>query len=85
MDWFLYDRDLRHERVNFKLRNKRGLKYSQILANIYLFKVSDKNTRKRYEIFSKLTIKKPERRNSCVFIVNLEHIANLFLVLLLLI
>ena len=29
------------------------------LANIYLFKVTNKNTRKRCEIYSKLTIKTP--------------------------
>ena len=27
------------------------------MANVYLFKVSDRNTRKRYEICSKVTIK----------------------------
>ena len=31
-------------------------------VNIYLFEVSNKNTRKRCEIVSKLTIKTPERR-----------------------
>ena len=31
-------------------------------ANIYLFKVNNSSTRKRCEIFSKLTIKTPERR-----------------------
>ena len=31
-------------------------------ANIYLFKVSNKNTRKMYAISSKLTMKIPERR-----------------------
>ena len=31
-------------------------------ANIYLFKVSNRNTRKRCEICSKLTVKTPERR-----------------------
>ena len=31
-------------------------------ANIYLFKVNNSSTRKRSEIFSKLTIKTPERR-----------------------
>ena len=30
-------------------------------VNIYLFKVNNKNIRKRFEICSKLTIKKPER------------------------
>ena len=33
-----------------------------ILANIYLCKVSGRNTRKRYEICSKLAIKTPERQ-----------------------
>ena len=37
-----------------------GKKYC--LTNIYLFKVNDKNTRKRCKIRSKLTIKLPERR-----------------------
>ena len=37
-----------------------------IPANIYLFKVTNRNTRKRCEICSKLTIKKPERRVSIV-------------------
>ena len=31
-------------------------------ANIYLFKVNNRNTRKRHEISSKLTIRKPEQR-----------------------
>ena len=31
-------------------------------ANSCFFKVSNRNTRKRYEICSKLTIKSPERR-----------------------
>ena len=56
-------------------------------ANIYLFKVNNKNTRKRCEICSKLTIKTPERRQwrrSGVFIVNFEHISHLVLVFLLL-
>ena len=45
-------------------------------ASIYLFKVNNKNTRKKYEICSKLTIKTPERqRRSGVFIVNFEHIS----------
>ena len=34
----------------------------QIPANIYLFKFSSRNTRKRCEICPKLTIKTPERR-----------------------
>ena len=35
---------------------------SAVPANIYLFKVNNKNTRKRCEICSTLTIKTPERR-----------------------
>ena len=47
-------------------------------ANIYLFEVNNRNTRKMCEICSKLTIKTPERRPSGVFIVNFEHISHLF-------
>ena len=57
-------------------------------ANIFLFKVNNRNTRKRCKIFSKLTIKTPERRRwrrSGVFTVNFENISHLFLVFLLLI
>ena len=32
-------------------------------ANIYLFKTNNRNTRKRPDICSKLTIKLPERRH----------------------
>ena len=61
--------------------------FNDFSAIIYLFKVNSENTRKRCEIFSKLTIKTLERRHwrrSGVFIVNVEHISLLFLVLLLL-
>ena len=56
-------------------------------GNIYLFKVNRRNTRKTCEIYSKLTIKTPERRHgrhSGVFVVNFELISHLFLVFLLL-
>ena len=46
-------------------------------ANIYLFKVNNRNTRKRCEISSKLTTK----THQC-FIVNFEHTSYLFLVFL---
>ena len=55
-------------------------------VGIYMFKVNNKNTRKRCEIWSKLTIKTSERpqwRRSGVFIVNFEHISHLALVFLL--
>ena len=49
-----------------------------IPANIYLFKVNNRNARKRCEIFSKLTIKTPERRQRllgsfCDFCTAFEH------------
>ena len=56
-------------------------------ANIYLFKVNQRDTRKKCVICSKLTIKTPERRYgrlSAVFIVNFEHILYLLILLLLL-
>ena len=55
-------------------------------ANIYLFKVNNRSTRKRCEICSKLTIKtiNTPKHRSGVFIVNFEDIQHLFLVSLLL-
>ena len=49
----------------------------------YMFKVNNRNTRTRCEIYSKLTIKTPERRSGA-FIMNFEHISHLVLVFLLL-
>ena len=46
-------------------------------VNIYLLKVNNRNTRESYWTCSKLTTKKPERRQwcrSCYFIVNFEHV-----------
>ena len=57
---------------------------SKNIPSYYLFKVSNRSTRKRCEICSKLTIKTPKRRRSSVIIVNLKHISHLFLVFLLL-
>ena len=57
------------------------------LSPSYLFKINNRNTRKGWEICSKLTLKTPERRRwrcSGVFIVNFEHISHLFLMFLLL-
>ena len=48
--------------------------FTQYPANIHLFKVNNRNTRKRCEICSKLTIKTPERRSG-VFIVNFEEVS----------
>ena len=52
-------------------------------AGIYLFKVSNRNTRPMSEICSKLTIKTPKRRQwrrFGAFIVNFEQIAHIVLV-----
>ena len=52
-----------------------------IPANIYLFKVSNRNTRKMCEVSSMLSIKTPERRRgrrSSTFIVIFEHTSHLF-------
>ena len=52
-------------------------------VNNYLLKVNNRNTRKRYEICSKLTIKIREQRQwhrSGVFNVIFKHISHLFLV-----
>ena len=49
----------------------------EIPVGNYMFKVNNRNTRKRCEICSKLTIKIPEQRHwprFRVFIVNFEHI-----------
>ena len=54
-------------------------------TNIYLFKLNNRNTRKRCEICSKLTIKTTARRpwrRSGVFIVNFKYIPHLFLLFL---
>ena len=54
-------------------------------ACICQLKVNNKNTKTRFRICSKLTIKTPERRQwhrSGVFIVELEEISHLFLVFL---
>ena len=54
-----------------------------IPAGIYLLKVNNRNNRTRRQIYSKLTIKTPERRQwrrSTVFIVNFEYILHLALV-----
>ena len=56
-------------------------------AGNYMFKVNNGNARTRCEIYSKLTIKTPERRHwrrSGVFIVNFEYISHLILMFLLL-
>ena len=65
---------------------QRVLNTSLYTASIYLLKVNNRNTRTRYEISSKLSIKTPERRRRCdVFIVNFDYISHLVLEFLFLI
>ena len=55
--------------------------------NIYLFKINNRNTRRRCETCLKLTLEIRERRQlyrSGVLIVSFQHISHLFLELLLL-
>ena len=59
----------------------RNARWMNNLTNIYLFNVNNRNTGKRCEICSKLTIRTSERRKwrcSGVFIVNFEPISHLF-------
>ena len=59
----------------------------RISANIYLFKISDRKSRKSCEICSKLTIKTPERRQGRrfgVLLLTLNIFHTVFLVFLLL-
>ena len=46
------------------------------MANIFLFKINNRSTRKRYELCSKFAIKTPEWRS--VSIANFEHIWHFF-------
>ena len=48
---------------------------NNVPAGIWLPKVNNRNPRAKCVIFSRLTIKTPERRH-CVFIVNFEHISH---------
>ena len=74
-------------RINMFNKSKRFYQKFIIFwpADFHLLKVNNRNTRKRYEICSKRTIKTPKRRHwrrSGVFI-NFEHILHLSVVFLL--
>ena len=51
------------------------------LENIYLFKVNNRNTRKKFEIFSKLTKKTPERL-LWIYFISIIVFGNIFRVFL---
>ena len=57
MNWFLYDKDLRYQRVNGEW----------VLPQ----RKNNKNTRKMCEICSKLTIKTPKRRQPMLLNLNM--------------
>ena len=68
---------------NFSTLCMKGLFFRSIPTGNYMFKISNRNTRTRFEICSDLTIKTPEWRHwrcSGVFIVKIEHISQLILV-----
>ena len=67
-------------------RKTKELTAIDVPAGNYMFKVSNRNTRARCEVCSKLIIKTLERHHwghSGVFIVNCEHISHFVLVFLL--
>ena len=53
----------RVQKIFFQNSTKDRMTHFNITAGIYLFKVNNKNTRARCEIYSKLTIKTPERHH----------------------
>ena len=55
-----HDDDASHDKALFQFE----ITYP---ANIYLFKVNKRNTRKKCEICPKLTIKTPEQRQRCLY------------------
>ena len=72
---------------SFSVSYSRSISYRTNQAGIYVLKVNIINTRTRYEICSKLTLKTPERPQwhpSGVSNVNFEYISHLVLVFLLL-
>ena len=61
--------------------------WAAVHSNHLPVKINNRNTRKRYEVCVKLTIKSPKRRQWSeydVFIFNFQHISHFFLVFLLL-
>ena len=81
-----------HSSKNKVMQTQNAFDLSKLLKEfnptvIYLLNVNNRNTRTRCEISLTLTIKTTERhywRHSGVFIINFEHILDLFLLFLLL-
>ena len=76
----LFNKDITpHFAIHYLSKSDYPLMNSNPVGN-YMFKVNDIN-RTKWEIFSKLTMKIPKRRQwrrSGVFIVNFEHISHFF-------
>ena len=71
--------------MGYKNFNSFDFDFSAYPAGNYMFEVNDKNSRARFEICSRLTIKTPERcqwRHFGTFIVNFELISHLVLMFL---
>ena len=82
-----FPRQLGFFQYDFHHKNLTKNTYTSSPASNYLFKVHNRNTKTRYEICSKLTIKIPKRYQwdrSCIFIVNFQNISHLVVVFLLL-
>ena len=89
LKWFLSKLilNLNNSYIVFRYLPKWTLVFARIPAGNYMFKVHSKNSRTKFEICSKLTIKIPERRQWCrsgIFVVNFERISHLVLLFLLL-
>ena len=70
----IYERFKENSKTKIKKMVHMLLLQSNSPANIYMFKVNNRNTTKRCEICPKLTIKTPEQRQLChsgVLIVNI--------------
>ena len=74
--------------LDYRKHNQKGIKLRkkiEYLAKIYLPKVNNRNTSKRFEMCSNVNnFNKHHWHRSGVFVVNFEHISHLFLVFLLL-
>ena len=82
--YFRSETNLAEKKISMDILDRKIIHYP---ASIYLPKVNNRDTRTRFEICSKLTMKTLERRHwrrSGVFIVNFELVSHLALVFLLL-
>ena len=84
--WLFWVRHSNIFKQDYKCMMQNIVRNKKYPANIYFLKFNNRNTRKRCKVCSELTMKIPERcqwRRSGDFIVNFEHILDLFLLFLL--